>query len=393
MGKRYLKIALLLIVGLCFAVVSATAQDGKIVVGAERLSDYLPLLEGRRVGVLTNHTGMVSERTHLVDTLVSHGIDVRLIFAPEHGFRGDMAAGELVPSGFDAYTGIEVLSLYGKNRSPRANDVFGCDVIVVDIQDVGVRYYTYISTLYLMMQTCADVGVDVLVLDRPNPNGMYVDGPILDMQYRSFVGILPIPVVHGMTIGEMARMINGMGWLEQGRRCSLTVVPCLGYSRSMRYELPVPPSPNLPNMQAIYLYPSLCYLEATDVSVGRGTDFPFQTYGHPDFESCDFGFTPTPRRGAHKPKLQMQQCNGVDLRSIPQDSIIARGLDLSYFMDAFERRGRSADFLTPYFESLIGVGYVRDMLYGGASEAEIRATWADDVELFMQQRAPYLIYD
>lgn len=368
-------------------------KEERVVVGAERIGDYIHLLEGHRVGVLTNHTGVVSKTTHLVDTLVGRGVDVRVIFAPEHGFRGDRAVGEHVPSGRDAYTGIEVVSLYGAGRKPKANDVFGCDVVVADLQDVGVRFYTYLSTLYLMMQTCADVGVELVVLDRPNPNGMIVDGPIIEEQYRSFVGMLPIPVLHGMTLGELARMINGQGWLGEGRKCRLTVVPCLNYYRSEQYELPVAPSPNLPNMLAVYLYPSLCFFEATGVSVGRGTDHPFQVYGHPSFDA-EFSFTPRSlaHDGAPRLLLEGEECKGVDLRALDADSVIRNGIDLSYLIDAFERLGRNANYLSSYFEQLIGVGYVRDMLYGGASAEEIEQMWQADVANFLEQRTPYLIY-
>lgn len=360
--------------------------------GDTRLGDYLPLLHGRRVGVLTNHTGVV-EGSHIVDTLISCGVNVTAIFAPEHGFRGTYSAGEAVASTRDAYTGVEIISLYGKNRTPRANDVFKTDIVVVDIQDVGLRYYTYLSTLYLMMQICAEVGVPVLVLDRPNPNGMYVDGPILDVAYRSFVGMLPIPIVHGMTLGELARMINGEGWLEGGVKCDLTVVPCLGYRRSMQYTPPIAPSPNLPNLQAIRLYPSLCYFEATPVSVGRGTDFPFQTYGHPQLEG-DVEFTPVAKQGARRPPQEGVLCRGVDLREVPLDSLTAEKIDLRYLVGAYKQLGLGNDFfLSNFFEKLVGVGYVREMILAGYTAEQIEAAWEADVEKFKQQRKPYLIYE
>lgn len=364
-----------------------------IVLGDERMSDYLPLLHGRRVGVLTNHTGVVGEN-HLVDTLISCGVNVTTIFAPEHGFRGNHSAGEVVPSSRDAYTGVEIVSLYGARRTPSANDVFRNDVIVVDIQDVGLRYYTYLSTMYLMMQTCAEVGVPMIVLDRPNPNGMYVDGPIVETQYRSFVGMLPIPIVHGMTLGELARMINGEGWLEGGRRCDLTVVTCLNYRRSMRYRLPIAPSPNLPNMQAIYLYPSLCYFEGTSVSVGRGTECPFQIYGHPDFKNGDVEFTPRQKSGARSPLHEGRVCRGWDLRGVEADSLIAEGIDLRYLVEAYNELGLGNDFfVSNFFEKLVGVGYVREMILAGFSAEQIEAAWKPEVERFKQQRKPYLIYE
>lgn len=363
-----------------------------LVIADCRLSDYLPLLQGKRVGVLTNHTAVV-EQTHLVDTLVRCGIDVSVIFAPEHGFRGNYAAGERVSSERDVHTGVEIVSLYGRSFAPRANDVFRCDVIVVDIQDVGLRYYTYLSTLYLMMQTCADVGVPMVLLDRPNPNGMYVDGPILEQEYKSFVGMLPVPVVHGMTLGELARMINGEGWLERGVKCQLTVVPCKGYRRSMRYNLPIAPSPNLPNMKAVYLYPSLCYFEATEVSIGRGTETPFQVVGHPQMDNRGAVFTPTSRPEAKTPPQEGVECYGVDLSRVPDSVVLANRIDLSYLVDAYNQLGAREDFLSPYFEKLIGVGYVREMIISGYTADEIEAVWKSDVDRFCQQRKKYLIYE
>ena len=367
-------------------------ENAPIRPGDTRLGDYLPLLHGRRVGVLTNHTAVVGE-SHLVDTLISCGVNVTTIFAPEHGFRGTLGSDEAVTSDRDAYTGVEIVALYGKNRMPRANDVFATDIMVVDIQDVGVRYYAYLSTMYLMMQVCAEVGVPMLVLDRPNPNGMYVDGPVLDMAYRSFLGMLPIPVVHGMTLGELARMINGEGWLEGGVKCQLTVVPCVGYRRSMQYEPPVAPSPNLPNLQAIRLYPSLCYFEATPVSVGRGTDFPFQLLGHPQMQG-DVEFTPEARQGARRPTQEGTLCRGVDLRGIALDSLTAEKIDLRYLIGAYGELGLGNEFFTSdLFEKLIGVGYVREMILAGYSAEQIEASWADDVERFLEQRKKYLIYE
>ena len=367
-------------------------ESGPILPGDTRLGDYLPLLHGRRVGVLTNHTGVV-DGSHIVDTLISCGVNVTAIFAPEHGFRGTLGADESVSSGRDAYTGVEIIGLYGNNRMPRANDVFKTDIMVVDIQDVGVRYYAYLSTMCLMMQVCAEVGVPMLVLDRPNPNGMYVDGPVLDMAYRSFLGMLPIPVVHGMTLGELARMINGEGWLEGGVKCTLTVVPCVGYRRSMNYEPPIAPSPNLPNLQAIRLYPSLRYFEATPVSVGRGTDQPFQLFGHPEMQG-NVEFTPEARQGARRPVQEGVLCRGVDLRGVPLDSLVAERIDLRYLIRAYNELGLGNDFfVSELFEKLIGVGYVREMILAGYSAEQIEASWADDVERFVEQRKKYLIYE
>lgn len=372
---------------------NAQSENTEIIPADRRLPEYIHLLEGRRVGVLTNHTAVV-DGVHLVDTLLHSGIDVKLIFAPEHGFRGTADAGEHIASSHDAYTGIEIVSLYGSSRQPKANDVFKCDVVVVDIQDVGLRFYTYLSTLYLMMQTCADVGVPLLLLDRPNPNGMYVDGPIIEEQYRSFVGMLPIPVVHGMTLGELARMINGEGWLRDGVKCPLTVVPCLGYRHSMHYELPIAPSPNLPNALSVALYPSLCYFEGTTVSVGRGTQWPFQTFGHPAMAG-EFSFTPQSRVGAKTPPHQDTLCRGVDLRQKSVEEVVKEGIDLSYIVDSYRTLTAKGEkfFLSSFFEKLIGVGYVRDMIEMNYTAEEIEAMWADDVRSFCQQREKYLIYE
>ncbi len=369
------------------------AESDSLVVGDCRLPEYIHLLEGKRVGVLANHTAVIGS-THLVDTLLHSGVDVKRIFAPEHGFRGTASAGEHIASSRDAYTGIEIVSLYGANRAPKANDVFGCDVVVVDIQDVGVRFYTFLSTMYLKMQTCADVGVPMIVLDRPNPNGAYVDGPIIEEQYRSFVGMLPLPVVHGMTLGELARMINGEGWLHGGVKCELTVVPCLGYRRSMRYDLPIAPSPNLPTPLSVALYPSLCYFEGTSVSVGRGTDYPFECYGHPALQA-EFEFTPEERAGAKNPPHKGVTCKGVDMRGSSVEEVMMGGIDLGPVVEAYRQLAAVGErfFVGDFFEKLIGTRYVRDMIEMGYSADEIEAMWKDDVERFVAQRAQYLIYE
>lgn len=387
-----MKKTILLLYIICAACTVSGAEPGTVITGAERMQAYLPLLEGKHVGVVTNHTGMVSGR-HLVDTLLAAGVKIAMVFAPEHGFRGTLGAGEKVNDTVDAATGIRIVSLYGAARKPKAEDITRCDIVVFDIQDVGLRYYTYLSTMHYVMEACAENNVPLIVLDRPNPNGMYVDGPILDTaRYRSFVGMHPIPVVHGMTLGELARMINGEGWLAHKVKCELTVVKCLGYTRSIRYELPVLPSPNLPNMRSVYLYPSLCFFEATPISLGRGTNFPFQVYGHPDMKG-GFTFTPQPNPGAPNPPLKDKLCRGRDLRTEPDnETIISRGIDLSYLLDAYRQVG-GEKFLSPFFENLIGVGYVREMIVAGHSADEIKARWQADVETFLTQRSPYLIYE
>lgn len=383
---------LVAVLGLSMGLSAQSTSEG-IVVGDERMQDYVPLLEGKRVGVLTNHTAVI-DGVHLVDTLMNRGVNVSLIFAPEHGFRGKGSAGEHIASSRDAYTGIEIVSLYGSSTAPKANDVFRCDVIVVDIQDVGVRFYTYLSSMYLMMQTCADVGVEMIVLDRPNPNGMYVDGPIIHEQYKSFVGMLPIPVVHGMTLGELARMINGEGWLKGGAKCKLTVVPCEGYRRSMRYDLPIAPSPNLPTPLSVALYPSLCYFEATTLSIGRGTDFPFEVVGHPWLDGT-FAFIPKEREGAKNPPQKGVRCRGYDLRKSKVEDVVAEGIDLTLLVETYRNLTEKGEkfFLSEFFEKLIGVGYVRDMIEQGYSAQEIENMWKEDVEEFRLKRQKYLIYE
>jgi uncharacterized protein YbbC (DUF1343 family) len=384
-----LKKALITLLLICLAV---SITEARVVVGAERMEHYLPLLDGRRVGVVTNHTGVVQGR-HLVDTLLARGVDIEVVFAPEHGFRGNLGAGDHVASENDPTTGLDIVSLYGNRRKPSPADIARCDVVVFDIQDVGLRYYTYLSTLHYVMEACAQGGVPLVLLDRPNPNGMYVDGPLLDTaRHRSFVGMHPIPVVHGMTFGELAGMINGKGWLAGGVECDLRVVPCENYTHSTRSELPVRPSPNLPNQRSIYLYPSLCYFEATTVSVGRGTDFPFQVYGHPAMKG-DFTFTPQPNGGAPNPPQKGVVCHGCDLRQMPDnEAVIAHGIDLSYLIDAYRQIG-DEKFLSSFFEKLIGVDWVRGMIVEGRSADQIEARWRRDVERFLQERKPYLIYE
>ena len=382
---------IILLFGLLLASLGAPAQD-RIETGAEQTGRYLPLLEGRRVGIMTNHTGTVG-RTHLVDTLRSLGVDIRVVFAPEHGFRGQADAGESVASYRDRKTGIDVVSVYGSTKRPPDSIMQRLDVLLFDIQDVGLRYYTYLSSMHYLMEACAANGKRLIVLDRPNPNGFYVDGPVLEAKHRSFVGMHPIPVVHGMTLGELARMIDGEGWLRDGLRCKLTVIPCRGYTHRSRYRLPTAPSPNLPNMRAVYLYPSLCFFEGTPVSLGRGTDFPFQAYGHPELQG-DFSFTPRSNAGAKNPPLKDKLCHGVDLRTAPSDERIwERGVDLGYVIDCYRQLNLGEKFFTPMFDRLTGTDYVRQMILQGAGADRIKARWADDVDRFKQTRKPYLLYE
>ena len=387
MNLRTVFLLLLLCVGL-----PLVAQEERIVLGDERTDEYFPLLKGKRVAIFSNHTGLVGDK-HLLDVLVEAGFDVTAIFSPEHGFRGNADAGEHVSASTDPKTGVPILSLYdGRAQRPSAESMKKFDVLVADIQDVGLRFYTYYSSLCRLMDACAEYDIPVVVLDRPNPNGHYVDGPILDMKFRSGVGWLPIPVVHGMTLGELARMANGEGWLPQGRRCRLTVVPCQGYTHATEYRLPVPPSPNLPDMRSVYLYASLCPFEGTPVSLGRGTAHPFQMYGHPAMKGCSFSFTPHSMPGAKNPPLKDQLCYGVDLSVLSEAEARATGFDLKYVVDAYRRTGLGEDFFRPFFDLLMGTDRVRKLILEGRTADEIRSTWAAEVEAFKERRRPYLLY-
>jgi uncharacterized protein YbbC (DUF1343 family) len=376
------------------SILTPEEADSDLVLGAERMDTLLSLLAGKRVALVVNQTSRVGDQ-HLVDTLLSKGIHVKQVFAPEHGFRGTADAGEKVEDGKDASTGLPIISLYGKNKKPTAQQLQGIDIVVFDIQDVGVRFYTYISTMHYVMEACAEQGKSFIVLDRPNPNGSYVDGPILEPEFSSFVGMHPIPVVHGMTVGELARMINGEGWLAGGIQCSLQVIPMKGWTHQTRYELPIPPSPNLPNQRAIYLYPGLCFFEGTVISVGRGTDWPFQVWGHPNLPINDFQFIPQPNEGARYPKLQGQVCRGRDLSSIPLSELFnLHRIDLRYLLEAYRKYpDREAFFLTNgFFDKLAGTDQLRKQILAGKSEEEIRASWEEDLYQFVLKRIPYRLY-
>jgi len=372
-------------------VVAGARADG-VVNGDARTDVYLPQLQGRRVLLFSNKTGEVNG-THVLDIMLRHGVNVVGILSPEHGFRGTADAGEQVASSIDAATGVPIYSLYGAAHGRPADSLMAkADVVVTDIQDVGLRFYTYYVTMFHIMEACADNDKEMMVLDRGNPNGFYVDGPLLQDRYRSGVGALPIPVVHGMTLGELARMINGEHWLPSGKQCRLTVVPCLNYTHATRYQATVAPSPNLPNMKSIYLYPSICLFEGTIVSLGRGTDKPFQIYGHPGMKDHRYTFTPRSVPGAKNPPLLNQQCYGVDLSQLPDSVIWAGKINLSYVIDAYRSLNMGDKFFTPFFEKLIGVDYVRQMIEQGCSADEIAARWQHDVAQFKQQRKPYLLY-
>ena len=365
----------------------ATSQ-AKILCGADCTNEWKRLLRGKRVALLANHTA-TTEGKHILDKMLEEKINVVAVVAPEHGFRGKADAGEKVDSSVDTKTGLPVWSLYSaKSRRLTPEQVAQYDVIVVDIQDVGLRFYTYYITMLSVMRSSAEGGKAVVVFDRPNPNGMYVDGPILDMKYKSGVGALPIPVVHGLTMGEIAKMAIGEGWCKA---CELEVVCCRNYTHQTRYTLPIAPSPNLRSMQAIYLYPSTCLFEGPICSLGRGTDYPFEVYGHPEMKG-DFSFTPRSVAGAKYPPLLNKECHGVDLRSVPHEEIIAKGFNLEYLIDAYKRLGVGNDFFNGFFEKLVGVDYIRKMILAGVSADEIRAMWQDEVAKFKTLRRKYLLY-
>lgn len=378
---------------LLFSTCIFAKNEVDVKVGAEITDTYFPLLEGKRVAVMTNQTGMAGEE-HLVDMLVRQQFNIVGIFSPEHGFRGTADAGEHVASSIDEKTGIPIWSLYGSGSGkPSPDKMEQFDLLLFDLQDVGLRFYTYYASMARLMDACAEHGKKMIVLDRPNPNGFYVDGPILDMQYKSGVGWLPIPVVHGMTLGELALMINGEKWLPKGRICDITVVPCENYTHQTLYELPIAPSPNLPNIHSIYLYPSTCLFEGTVMSLGRGTSFPFEVYGHPQYKGSAFSFTPRSMPGAKNPPLLNKECHGIDLREVPDELIRQNKFDLSYVIDAYNNLDIGEKFFTSFFEKLVGVDYIRKDIIAGKTAEEIRKKWTLDVEAFKQQRKPYLLYE
>jgi uncharacterized protein YbbC (DUF1343 family) len=364
--------------------------------GASDIASYLAQLKGSRgVALIVNQTSRL-DSVHLVDTLLSLGVNIKRIFAPEHGFRGEADAGEKVQGGVDASTGLPIVSLYGSNKKPAPSYLEDVDWVVFDIQDVGARFYTYISTMHYAMEACAEQGVRFMVLDRPNPNGHYVDGPVLEEAYRSFVGMHPVPVVHGMTVGEYARMINGEGWLKAGIQVDLTVIPSRHYTHSKAYALPVPPSPNLPNMRSIYLYPSLCFFEGTNVSVGRGTNKQFQIYGKPGFEGGQYRFTPVSMPGAKYPKHEGKLCQGYDLSEIAAEEIRQEAqLNLRYLIDFYNQAAQPANFFLDngFFDKLAGSDQLRLHIVDGKTEAEIRKGWQPALSAFRQKRAKYLLYE
>ncbi|RLD71096.1 MAG: DUF1343 domain-containing protein [Bacteroidetes bacterium] len=362
--------------------------------GADQLDQYLALIEGKQIALVANHTSLVGGR-HLVDTLLARGIErdqIVKVFAPEHGFRGDRAAGVQIEDGTDPLTGIPVASLYGSHKKPEPGELAGIELMLFDLQDVGARFYTYISTLHYVMEACAENNIPLILLDRPNPNGAYVDGPVLDTAFSSFVGMHPIPVVYGLTIGELAGMINGEGWLSKGIRCRVTVIPCADYTRGQPYSMPVSPSPNLANDHAVLMYPSTCFFEGTVLSEGRGTDMPFEVYGHPDLPGA-FSFTPEIIAGvARNPKFKGSICYGEDLRSFTPEEGWTR-IHLQWLLEAYKAFPQKEEFFTSYFSTLAGTDKLRMQVEAGWDEERIRASWQEELEQYKEKRRKYLIYD
>lgn len=389
------------------SIINQEAQSNLVKTGAENYNFYLPLLVGKKVGVVTNQTGILNVETenivvedgtkeyqriftnqHLVDFFIERKIPVQKIYAPEHGFRGTADAGELIKDGKDTKTGLPIISLYGDNKKPKPEQLKGIDVMVFDLQDVGARFYTYISSLHYVMEACAENNIPLIVLDRPNPNGGIIDGPILEKEFTSFVGMHPIPVLHGMTIGEYAKMINGEKWLKNGIQCNLTVVPNLNYTHEMAYSLPVKPSPNLPNDQSINLYASLCFFEGTNVSVGRGTEKQFQIYGSPFFTKTDFSFIPKPNVGAKDPMHNGKLCYGEDLSTIQK----VNRLELKWLIKAYNSTADKKAFFNSFFVKLAGTKKLQEQIEKEVTETEIRKSWEKGLTDFITIRKKYLIY-
>jgi uncharacterized protein YbbC (DUF1343 family) len=370
---------------------TSTSTDVTFKTGTENFESYLPLLKDKRVGIVTNQTGILSKEKHLVDFLIEQNINLQKIYAPEHGFRGTADAGELIVDGKDTKTNLPIISLYGNNKKPKPEQLEGIDILVFDLQDVGARFYTYISSLHYVMEACAENNIPLLILDRPNPNGTIIDGPILEKEYKSFVGMHEIPVLHGMTIGEYAKMINGEKWLKDSLQCDLKVAPCLNYSHDVKYSLPVKPSPNLPNDQSINLYASLCFFEGTNVSLGRGTEKQFQIYGSPFLPESefDFSFTPKPNFGAKDPVHNGKVCFGEDLTEIRK----VHRLELKWLLKAYENTTDKTVFFNDFFTKLAGTKKLREQIVAGMTEKEIRRTWQEGLEQFKEVRAKYLIYE
>ena len=381
-----------------FQIQDSEKEDVSIKTGAERTDLYVELLKGKKVAVVGNQTSIIEKRgkniekgdfIHIVDSLISLGINVQKVFAPEHGFRGEADAAELVKDGKDTKTGLPIISLYGKNKKPTAAQLENIDIVIFDIQDVGVRFYTYISTMHFVMEACAALNIPVIIFDRPNPNAHYVDGPVLEMKHTSFVGKHPVPVVYGMTIGEYGQMINGEKWLKNGIKCDLTVIPLKNYNHNSDVSLTVRPSPNLPNDKSINLYPSLGFFEGTIINAGRGTEFQFQRYGASFFPKSDFSYTPKPNFGSKYPKENGNLCYGVDLRTAKKQHQI----DLQWLLDAYQKTPKTEKFFGSTFTIHAGNTKLQQQIEQGLSQEKIRESWQKDLEAFKKIRVKYLIYE
>lgn len=364
----------------------------QIETGANQIENYLSYIKNKRIAVVANQTSVIKNEAnyvHLVDSLLSLKVDIKHVFAPEHGFRGKADAGETIKDGVDAKTGLSIISLYGKNKKPSKEQLAKIDVVLFDIQDVGARFYTYISTLHYVMEACAELNILLIVLDRPNPNAHYVDGPVLEMKHKSFVGMHPVPVVYGMTIGEYAQMINGEKWLKNEVKCNLSIIPLKNYNYQSEYSLPIKPSPNLPNDKSINLYPSLCFFEGTNVNAGRGTDKQFQIYGSPYLNAeKKFSYTPKSNEGAKYPKHKGKVCYGEDLRNTPK----LNNLNLSWLIKTY-RANSKQPFFNFFFTKLAGTKKLQQQIESGFSEEKIKASWKEDLDQFKKMRAKYLIYN
>ena len=359
--------------------------------GINQLESQIPNLRGKKIGIVAHQASIISnanKNQHLVDYLIQNKIDIEKVFAPEHGFRGKADAGEKIKNKKDKNTGLEIISLYGKNRKPSVEKLNGIELMIFDLQDVGVRFYTYLSTLHYVMEACAENNIPLIVLDRPNPNIQYVDGPILESTYKSFVGMHPVPIVYGMTIGEYAQMINGEGWLNNNIKVELKIIPIKNYTRDKFYELPIRPSPNLPNSKAIALYPSLCLMEPTVYSIGRGTELQFQIYGHPEYKNKGFYFKPRPNFGSKYPKHNNVLCYGKDLSNVPSP----KKIELKWIIDAYRNFPYPDSFFLNGFNRIAGNSKLKQQLINGTSEIEIRKSWAKDLNKFKKIREKYLIY-
>lgn len=371
-----------------------SAINKALVVGANQTEKYVYKLNNKSIGIVANQTSVILNEdgsySHLIDSLLKLKINIKRVFAPEHGFRGDADAGEYVKNGSDKKTGLPIISLYGKNKKPALNYLKDIDIMIFDIQDVGVRFYTYISTLHYIMEACAEQKIPLIILDRPNPNGDYIDGPVLDMKYKSFVGMHPVPIVHGMTVGEYAKMINGESWLSDELHCDLTVIKVTNYSHSTVYEPPIPPSPNLPNYKSIRLYPSLCLFEGTSISVGRGTDDQFQVYGSPELNPMiyKYQFKPLPNKGAKFPKHQNKLCFGENLKN----SKINKGIQLNFILKAYENSKNKSQFFNDFFIKLSGDNTLINNIKIGFKELDIKKKWSKTIKSYSKMRQFYLLY-